>query len=54
MQVANSKSTLRIATFAVPLSGNKGSASMLVGLLDGLRAEQISNPTLLGLLAQWT
>lgn len=33
---------LRLATFAVPLSGNKGSASMLIGLLDGLKAEGFS------------
>ena len=34
--------SLRLATFAVPLSGNKGSASMLIGLLDGLKAEGFS------------
>lgn len=33
------RAKLRIATFAVPLSGNKGSASMTIGLVDGLRAE---------------
>ena len=38
--------SLRLATFAVPLSGNKGSASMLIGLLDGLKAEGLSVETL--------
>ena len=33
------RTKLRIATFAVPLSGNKGSASMLIGLIDGLKAK---------------
>jgi polysaccharide pyruvyl transferase WcaK-like protein len=32
---------LRLATFAVPLSGNKGSASMLWGLLDALADDGI-------------
>ena len=30
---------LRIATFAAPLSGNKGSASMIFGLIDGCAGE---------------
>jgi colanic acid/amylovoran biosynthesis protein len=32
---------LRLATFAVPLSGNKGSASMLLGLRDALLAAAV-------------
>lgn len=32
---------LKVATFAVPLSGNKGSASMTLGLIDGLRSQGI-------------
>lgn len=35
------KRPLRIATFAVPLSGNKGSASMLLGLRDAFRTADI-------------
>jgi hypothetical protein len=30
---------LRIASFAVPLFGNKGSASILVGLIDEFKSE---------------
>jgi colanic acid/amylovoran biosynthesis protein len=32
---------ITISTFAVPLSGNKGSASMLLGLMDNFREQQI-------------
>lgn len=39
MKSGAARAKLRIATFAVPLSGNKGSASMTIGLIDGLRAE---------------
>mgnify|MGYP006268436997 FL=1 len=33
---------LRLCTFAVPLSGNKGSASMALGLMDNFRKEGVS------------
>ncbi len=35
------KKTPKFATFAVPLSGNKGSASMLLGLLDAFKKASI-------------